>query len=80
VSGNPLENLQAAVEAISTLPHLDTLQINLHLEDEVDFLLRMLPNLQILNGLPVEHEPAFSSDGESNPASSSRLHTEEGAP
>jgi Leucine-rich repeat (LRR) protein len=80
VSGNPLENLQAAVEALSTLPHLETLQINLHLEAEVDFLLRMLPNLQILNGLPVEHEAAFSSDGESNPASSSRLQTEEGAP
>ena len=53
----------------------------MHLEEEVDFLLRMLPHLKTLNGLPVEHDAVFSSDGEdSQMVSSSRLHTEEGGP
>ena len=62
LSGNPLENLQKAVESLSTMPQLESLQINLHLEEEVDFLLRSLPRLQILNGLAVERDAIFSDE------------------
>jgi hypothetical protein len=34
----------------------------LHLEEEVDFLLRNLPRLQILNGLAVERDAIFSDE------------------
>lgn len=64
LSGNPIENLQKAVESLATMPNLDSLQINLHLEEEVDFLLRSLPRLQILNGLPVERDTIFTDEDE----------------
>jgi len=46
------------------MPQLDSLQINLHLEEEVDFLLRSLPRLQILNGLAVERDTIFTDEDE----------------
>jgi hypothetical protein len=64
LSGNPIENLQKAVESLATMPQLDSLQINLHLEEEVDFLLRSLPRLLILNGLAVERDAIFSDEDE----------------
>ena len=39
-----------------------SLHINLHQEEEVDFLLRNLPGLQVLNGLVVERDAIFSED------------------
>lgn len=40
----------------------------MHLEEEVDYLLRALPNLLILNGLAVERDAIFSEDEDlSNP-------------
>lgn len=64
LSGNPLVNLQSAVEALAGMSALESLQVNLHLEEEVDFLLRTLPNLKVLNGLPVERDAIFSSGSE----------------
>ena len=48
-----------------TMPVLQNLHINLHQEEEVDFLLRNLPNLLMLNGLVVERDAIFSEEGES---------------
>ena len=45
-----------------TMPVLNSLHINLHQEEEVDFLLRNLPMLQVLNGLVVERDAIFSED------------------
>ena len=45
LTGNPIENLQLAVESLMTMPVLSSLHINLHQEEEVDFLLRNLPAL-----------------------------------
>ena len=42
------------------MPVLNSLHINLHQEEEVDFLLRNLPTLQVLNGLVVERDAIFS--------------------
>ena len=62
LTGNPIENLQLAVESLMTMPVLSSLHINLHQEEEVDFLLRNLPALQVLNGLVVERDAIFSDD------------------
>ena len=62
LTGNPIENLQLAVESLMTMPVLNSLHINLHQEEEVDFLLRNLPGRQILNGLVVERDAIFSED------------------
>ena len=45
-----------------TMLVLHSLHINLHQEEEVDFLLRNLPTLQVLNGLVVERDAIFSED------------------
>ena len=64
LTGNPIDNLQLAVESLVTMPILRSLHINLHQEEEVDYLLRNLPELQTLNGLVVERDAIFS-DGDS---------------
>jgi Leucine-rich repeat (LRR) protein len=78
LSGNPIENLQKAVESLATMPQLDSLQINLHLEEEVDFLLRSLPRLQILNGLAVERDAIFSDEDEEQEIENYLLRLENG--
>jgi hypothetical protein len=65
LNGNPIERLEAAVDVIKAcLPRLRSLRINLHEEDQVDYLLRALEGLHELNGLAVEREALFSQDEE----------------
>ena len=45
------------------MPVLTSLFINLHEEEQVDYLLRSMPTLCILNGLEVERDAIFSDDG-----------------
>ena len=52
---------------------LVSLHINLHLEEEVDYLLRNLPDLRYLNGLPVEREAIFSGSEEEDRLSEGAL-------
>ena len=40
---------------------LKELFINLTREDQVDFILRKLPKLEVLNGLPVDRNELYSS-------------------
>jgi Leucine-rich repeat (LRR) protein len=63
ISGNPIEDLAAVIESLQTMPRLENLQINLHLEEEVDYLLRQLPELKILNNIPVERDAIYSETG-----------------
>jgi len=46
------------------MPNLKVLFINLHEEEQVDYLLRTLASLQYLNGLAVEREALFNDDDE----------------
>lgn len=63
LNGNPIEDIELAVDAIKTMgQNLQCLQINLFEEDQVDYLLRNLPWLQDLNGLTVEREALFNED------------------
>ena len=45
------------------MPILKSLYINLQEEEQVDLIIRMLPGLEFLNGLPVERE-GLEEDGE----------------
>lgn len=46
------------------MQNLEVLHINLHEEEQVDYLLRSLTNLQYLNGLPVERDALFNDSEE----------------
>mgnify|MGYP003885508867 CR=1 FL=1 len=50
------EDFGTSVDSISTLPALRSLYINLQTEDQVDMIMRSLPNLEYLNGLPVDRD------------------------
>jgi hypothetical protein len=64
MNGNPLESLEHAVDALATMGGLRSLKINLHEEEQVDYLLRNLETLAELNGLAVEREALFSNEEE----------------
>ena len=46
-------------------PNLLSISINLFEEDQVDYLLRNLPNLENLNGLKVERDALFNDEEDS---------------
>jgi hypothetical protein len=46
---------------MQTLPKLHSLLMNLHMEEQVDFIIRTLPQLEFLNGLRVERDLIVSS-------------------
>ena len=46
LNGNPIDDIISAVDTIRTMPNLKSLQINLHEEDQVDYLLRTLSYLE----------------------------------
>ena len=50
------DQFEQSVESIATLPNLRSLYINLQTEDQVDHIMRLLPNLEYLNGLPVDRD------------------------
>jgi len=56
------------VDALKTIgPNLTKLQINLFEEDQVDYLLRHLEQLEVLNGLKVERDALFNEEESSDP-------------
>lgn len=64
LNGNPLDEVEVAVDALTTMGNLRSLRINLHEEEQVDYLLRALEGLQELNGLAVEREALFCNNEE----------------
>ena len=62
LNGNPIRDLEGTVDALKCLPNLKKLDINLHEEDQVDYLLRNMPNLEVLNGLVVERDALFDDE------------------
>ena len=59
------EKFQSIVTSLSTLPRLTSLYINLHEEEQVDMVMRILDRLEFLNGLPVEREILEEEEEES---------------
>lgn len=56
LNGNEFEDYEQAIRSLATIPNLKSLFINLHMEEQVDMVMRMLEDLEELNGLPVERD------------------------
>ena len=56
LNGNVFENLESIILSITTIPLLKSIHLNLHEEEQVDFIFRTMPNLQFLNDTEVERE------------------------
>jgi len=50
------DDFAKVVRSLATMPALRSLYINLEEEDQVDLLMRLLPELEYLNGLPVDRD------------------------
>ena len=62
---------------MTTLPNLRSLNINLHEEDQVDLVMRVLENLEFLNGLPVERENEEEGEDEQEDQDEKEFHGED---
>ena len=62
------EDFETTVQSIATLPALRSLYVNLQTEDQVDLIMRFLPHIEFLNGLPVDRDALDQSqdDGGDN--------------
>jgi len=65
LNNNQIEDLYSVVDILSTFPNLKSLFINLALEEEVTYIMKMLPDLQFLNGQEVDREDFAGNDMES---------------
>lgn len=63
LNGNMFHDLKNVILALTTMPSLRSLHINLHEEEQVDFIFRNMPNLEMLNDTEVEREE-FEGEGE----------------
>ena len=45
LNNNQLEDIYQTIDILASFPHLKSLFINLAVEDEVDYVLKILPNL-----------------------------------
>ena len=78
VNGNPFEDIQDVVDSLKTVgPNLKCLQINLFEEDQVDYLLRNLDYMQILNGLKVERDTLFADEEDSSEQDETQERTQD---
>lgn len=50
------------VQSLNSIPNLRSLYINLTIEEQVDYIMRSLPNLLYLNGLPVVDRESLEAD------------------
>jgi hypothetical protein len=50
------------VQSLYSIPNLRSLYINLTIEEQVDYIMRSLPNLLYLNGLPVVDRESLEAD------------------
>jgi hypothetical protein len=63
LNGNVFEDLKQVIICLTTMPSLRSLHINLHEEEQVDFIFRNMPSLEILNDTEVEREE-FEGEGD----------------
>lgn len=58
------DDFERSIQSIATMPVLRSLYVNLQTEDQVDLIMRILPQLEYLNGLPVDRD---AIDDDQNP-------------
>lgn len=63
LNGNMFHDLKQVIISLTTMPSLRSLHINLHEEEQVDFIFRNMPNLEMLNDTEVEREE-FEGEGD----------------
>lgn len=63
LNGNVFEDLKQVIITLTTMPNLRSLHINLHEEEQVDFIFRNMPSLEMLNDTEVEREE-FEGEGD----------------
>ena len=63
LSNNPISDYQQVGKTLSTLANLKQLRIDLTTVDNVEIILRNLPNLKMLNDKPIQSN-LFSSENE----------------
>ena len=51
-----LDDFTQTVRSLGSMPALRSLYVNLAEEDQVDLIMRLLPDLEFLNGLPVDRD------------------------
>ena len=56
LNNNPFPDVYAVVDVISGISTLRSLFMSLTLEEEVDYVLKKLPQLEYLNGLAIDRE------------------------
>ena len=56
LNGNMFSNTYKTIDTIVTIPKLRLLNINLNEEDQVDYIMKVLPDLEFLNGLAVDRD------------------------
>jgi len=56
LNGNMFSDLKEVIMSLTSMPNLRSLHINLHEEEQVDFIFRNMPNLEMLNDTEVERE------------------------
>lgn len=65
LNGNDFDDFNQTVTILKDLVNLKSLFLNLHEEEQVDFVMRTLQDLQELNGLPVERDLMDDEESES---------------
>ncbi len=65
LNGNDFDDFNQTVTILKDLVNLKSLFLNLHEEEQVDFVMRTLQDLQELNGLPVERDLMDDDESES---------------
>ena len=63
LSNNPISDYQQAAKSLSTIEKLKQLRIDLTTVDNVEIILRNLPNLKMLNDKPIQTN-LFSQENE----------------
>jgi Leucine-rich repeat (LRR) protein len=56
LSNIEIADFEYAVTSLATMPSLKSLYVNLFVESQVDLIMRYLPELEFLNGLPVDRD------------------------
>lgn len=67
-------NIYATIDCLANLPHLQSLYINLDEEEQVDYIMKRLPNLEYLNGLEVERDDEEEEEEESEEDEEKEVH------
>ena len=76
LSNLSIQSFNDCVASLATLPNLKSLYVNLFEEAQVDLVMRDLPELEYLNGLPVDRDALNESQNRSQQATPAQLNNE----